>query len=227
MEQYLALAKTRGSLFANERAPIRLVLDRDAIAAWQMQRRAMLREHGLPDQWADIGVVLDDPYVLMLRDLVEFPGGALSGYIRLVNRPAAEGSEGVVILPRLGEDVLLLRQFRHATRQWHLEVPRGFGTVGLTAAENARKEIGEETGGEVLGELLDLGLVHSNTGMESHAVRLFYARLRSVKGPEAAEAIEGFELVPLEELDRWIADGRVTDAFTIAAYTRAKLRGLI
>lgn len=234
LDAYFSLTTSSPQFFTNEEAPLRIITDPDQIMAYQAYRRLQLDAQGLPESWAEIGIVLDDPYVVMIRDLVEFPdserkhaGEKLRGYIRLINRADIEGGQGVVVLPQMDSKVLLLHQFRHATRAWHLEVPRGFGEPGVSAEDNAREEIKQEIGGEISGDLINLGTMHNNTGMEGHTIRLFFARLASVGEPEVAEAIDYFKWVSVDEFEGLIRDGTVTDGFTIVAYTRAKLRGLI
>ena len=56
---------------------------------------------------------------------------------------------------------------------------------------------------------------------------LFYAKLSSVGTPEINEGIESFVWLTVPELEDWIANEKITDGFTIAAYTKAKLKGLI
>ncbi|MGP3928192.1 hypothetical protein [Streptomyces sp. 8N616] len=69
-------------------------------------------------------MVYEDAYVMLLRDPVRFPDGRTGTYIRSVS---AMQEPGCVVLPLLGGEVVLLEHFRHATRSWHWEVPRGFG----------------------------------------------------------------------------------------------------
>jgi ADP-ribose pyrophosphatase len=213
-------------LFNNNNTLYEIITDKKIIKDWQEQKRKELVETGKPLEWAEIGIVFDDPYILMVRDLVKFPGGRMGGYFRVINQANLKGGQGVAVLPRIGEKFLLLHIYRHPTHSWQYEVPRGFGEPGLPAADNARKEIMEETEG-VIEELVDLGEVHSNSGLEGNATRLFYARLTSTGEPEAAEGIDGFKWASLDELERMIREGEITDGFTIAVYTRAKLRGLI
>ena len=122
--------------------------------------------------------------------------------------------------------ILLLRQYRHATRSWHSEFPRGFGSADVGPRDNARKELMEETGGQI-DALCDLGNYHINTGLEAVVVRLYFAKLRSVGTPNTEEGIERFEWVSLSSLEELIRGGQITDGFTIAAYSRAKLKGLV
>jgi ADP-ribose pyrophosphatase len=224
--KYTDLQANHPELFDNTNALYKIITDTEVIKAWQDHRLRELAKVGNPKQWAEIGVVFDDPYILVLRDLVKFPDGKMGGYFRVINRANLKGGQGVAVLPRIGEKFLLLHIYRHPTHSWQYEVPRGFGEPGLPAADNARKEIMEETGG-VIEELVDLGEVHSNSGLEGNATRLFYARLASTGEPEVAEGIEGFKWASLDELERMICEGEITDGFTIAVYTRAKLRGLI
>jgi len=207
---------------------MKVVTDDDEIKNWQLQQRRKLESKGLNPDWSHIGIVLDDPYVLMIRDLVEFPGGFRGGYIRLYNRAYLEGgAAGVVMLPEMNNKLLLMYRFRHATRSWHWEVPRGFGEPGTEAVVHAKKEIEEEIEGVVSGDLIDLGLYFNNTGMEGNPIYLFLAHLESVGKPEVQEGIQTLRWVNVSELEKAIADGEITDGFTIAAYTRAKLKGLI
>jgi len=205
---------------------LKIIRDESEIDTWTAVRRAELASDGLPVEWADIGIVLDDPYIIAMRDLVEFPDGARRGYLRLVNRAELRGGQATVILPRLGSKFLLLKHFRHATGRFHIEAPRGFGEAGISAEQNARKEVAEETGASTAA-LVDLGMVHTNTGMDSLGVQVYLATLENVGEPEVAEGISAFYWVDLPRLEEMIASGEITDSFTITAYTRAKLRGLL
>lgn len=224
--RYQDLLANHPDLFDTSDAPLKLVLDEQRIAAWQQEKRQELASHGEPSSWADIGVILDDPYILVLRDLVQFPDGHLGGYFRVLNKADLRGGQGVAVLAEMGGKYLLLHQFRHPPRTWSYEVPRGFGEPGVAAEQQVRAEVSEEVEGEI-SELVDLGVYFSNTGLEGNKVKLFYARLKSVGKPDAGEGIESLLWVSLPELERMIADAEITDGFTMAAYTRAKLRGLL
>ncbi|MCL6507582.1 MAG: NUDIX hydrolase, partial [Bryobacteraceae bacterium] len=147
----------------------------------------------------------------------------------------AGNASGVVVMPVLAGDdvrpaeagnVVLVRHFRHATRSWHLEFPRGFGTPGSHPDDDARTELREEIGA-VSARLVDLGLVYADSGLSGTPVKLYFAEITTFAGPEAAEGITAVELVSPDRLAALIRDGEITDGFTINAYTRALLRGLV
>lgn len=226
MLEYWSFVEKFPNLFFNGNVPLKIVTDPRRIASWQEQRRNALIAVGKPPHWADIGIVLDYPYIVVIRDLVEFPDGRLNGYFRIINRADLQGGQGVVILAEMDKKFLLLHQYRHPIRSWSFEAPRGFGEPGVSATDQAKDEIYEEVGGEI-SELVDLGIYCNNTGLEGNTLELFYAKLKSVGKPAEAEGIESMLWVSLVELEEMIANARITDGFTIAAYTRAKLRGLL
>jgi ADP-ribose pyrophosphatase len=223
---YFSLVKSHPKLFDNENALLNIVLDRETIDKWKAVKEIELREKQLPLEWAEIGVVLDDPYNIIVRDLVRFPDGDIRGYGRSIATATLRGGRGVVVLPEYQGKILLLHLYRHATRQWHFEFPRGYGEPNTPPTENAHKEIEEEIGGKIT-ELVNLGEFYNNTGYESASVALFYAKLASVGSANKNEGIDSFAWVTVKELEEWIADGKITDGFTMAAYTKAKLKGLI
>ncbi len=224
---YSLLTKKIPAIFDNKDAAFQIVLDQDEIAVWQNDQKKELKKLDLPEDWAEIGVILEDKYILVLRDLVEFPGGYRNGYLRIFNREGLEnGASGVVVLPEKDGKFLIMRQFRHATRNWHWEIPRGFGESGLSPEENAAKEVSEEIHGKI-GELLKLGSYHNNTGLEGHTVQLFMAKMNSVGEGEKTEGIKSIRWVSSDEIEEMISNEEITDGFTIAAYTRAKFKGLI
>ena len=227
MNKYLESLNKFPQLAGSDKDPIRVIKDQSAIEQWQVERRTKLIDASKSPEWADIGVVFDDPSIVILRDLVEFPGGFRNGYIRIYNRAYLEGgAAGVVILPEKDGKLLLIQHYRHATRMFHWEIPRGFGESGIDAETQAKVELKEEIGGEVA-EIFNLGIVYNNTGLEGNPINLFLARMASVGEMEVEEGIENPIWVSVSELEKTIADGEITDGFTIAAYTRAKLKGLI
>lgn len=226
MWTYEGLMISWPDLFSNENAAYEIIKDPVKISSWQQEYRARLENSGVPTEWANIGIVLDDPYVLALRDLVRMPSGQLNGYIRLVNRADLSGGHSVVVLPVIDEHIILIRIFRHATRSWHLEIPRGFGEPGVLAEEQAKSEVSEEIGGKI-SDLIPLGQVHSNTGIEGQKVAMFLARLSAFDDPKQEEGINGIQTILIEEVEEMIATSLITDAFTITAIYQARLRNLL
>jgi ADP-ribose pyrophosphatase len=170
-----------------------------------------------------LGVVYSDAYIRLVRDPVRFPDGRLGTYLRILN--TSETPSGAV-LPFLEGRIVLLENYRHATRSWRLEIPRGFGTDGLNARENALKELKEEISAQTV-SITPIGAVHPDTGIHSQLVHLFLAELKSIGATETSAGIRRTVLLTPDELDRKILDGTITDGFTLAALTQARLRQLL
>jgi ADP-ribose pyrophosphatase len=223
---YKKLLEDHPQLLNNEDALVKIISDEKEIEAWQAGRCQVLSEKKQPMEWADIGIVFDDPYFMIVRDLVQFPDGRYSGYCRALGQADLKGGRGVVVLPVYQGKILVLHHYRHPTRNWQYEVPRGYGEPNTPGIANARKEVLEETGGEIA-EIVELGEMYTNTGFEGGPVSLYFAKLASVGEPNVGEGIQAFAWLPVEEFEKWIAEGKINDGFTIVAYTRAKLRKLL
>jgi ADP-ribose pyrophosphatase len=225
---YFELIQTHPSLFKNskDKLAIELVSDAKAIKEWQAQRIRELAQAGKPLSWADIGVVLDDPYYVIVRDLVRFSDGSMNGYNRIFGRADLAGGQAVAVLPIFKKKILVMKQYRHVTRSWEYEIPRGYGEANTRPAKQARNEILEEVQGKIK-KLHNLGVVKENTGSVSHPVALFMAELSGVGKPNPDENIKEILWLSLKEFEKWIASGKISDGFTMAAYTRAKTKGLI
>ncbi|MER7460973.1 NUDIX hydrolase [Micromonospora sp. NPDC126480] len=204
-------------------AAVEILDEPEQVTAAEQAKADALRARGLPTEWSRTGVVFRDEYVVLVRDPVRFPGGGLGTYIRSM---PGTGGDGVVLLPVLDGAVVLVEHFRHATRDWHLEAPRGFGEAGVPAAEQAARELREEIGVEPV-RLVDLGVLHPDTGTATDRVQLYLAEIAGLGDLGTGEGIRSARRYPAEEVGRLIRDGVVTDSFTIAAWTRAWLRGLL
>ena len=224
--KYNELLKLHPELFTNNNALFEIIIDDKIINTWATNRKKELAKQGLPKNWGDIGVVYEDPYIIIVRDLVKFPSGNLGSYFRLINSADIKGGQSSVILPIVNDMILLMNQFRHPTRKWHWEVPRGYGEPNTSAVDNAKKELLEEIEGEVA-ELVSLGQYHSNTGLEGVITQLFLARMEVVGNTHLDEGIVSYKFFTVKQVEKMICNEEITDGFTIAAFTRAKLKGLI
>lgn len=224
-EMYANLRESFPDLFANPPgAAYEILTDPDEVAEAEASYSAQILSAGLPSFMGETGVVYADPYGMVVRDAVRMPDGNFGTYIRWV---PAGNAHGVVILPRLGDDVVLVRHFRHATRDWRLELPRGFGMPGSSPAEDALRELAEEVG-VTPSALHELGTIQADTGFTGTPVHLFYAEITETPGPaDENEGIDAVRLVSPAELANLIRDETISDSFTIMAYTRATLRGLL
>ena len=220
---YDAFVKSHPALFANPSgAGFVILLDEGEIQEAERQMAQRLATRHLPAEWTRAGIAYQDQYRLVLRDAVRFPNQSLGIYTRIVR----DGVPGVIILPVYQEQVLLIRHFRHATRTWHLEIPRGYGEEGSSSEENARRELKEEIGATI-SHLVSLGNAYPDTGVLSEHNNFFYAEVETYGAIEADEAI--VELLPTStsEFERMIRENEIEDGFTLTAYGLAKAKGLL
>jgi ADP-ribose pyrophosphatase len=176
-----------------------------------------------------LGIVFEDDRIVVVRDPVLFPSGATGTYLRIFERPALDGLAGVVIVP-IREGMVWLRwNFRHPTRTWELECPRGYRHPGANAEQTAITEVREELGFEVE-ELHEVGSIYSNTGILASEALAFVATLKQgtpVPQPELGEAFGEMVALSPAELHQYIVKGTIRDGFTLSALQLASSHGFL
>jgi ADP-ribose pyrophosphatase len=221
--RYAVLRTQWPDLFENpEGCPYKILTKRSQIRRAEKEDSRRLAKQGFPRRWRRTGVVHENPYLIVVRDPVRFPAGGLGTYVRVM---PASGSAGAAVLPLLNDRIVLVRHFRHATRQEHLEIPRGFGEPGVPPVDLALQELHEEIEGEEAGKPDSLGHFHSNNGIATDCVELFIVELRKYGRPQSSEGIIAIETYRPGEVAEMIRTGTITDSFTIATFTRAWLGG--
>jgi ADP-ribose pyrophosphatase len=145
----------------------------------------------------------------------------LWGYIRQINRKSSEQGGFNVLMCVKGDQVFIVRKFRHERRDWSWEFPRGFGDPKLTAEGNAQKELDEEIGIKAL----RLTLL-TNVAEEKGGIAVFYVEISPEQKIElnAGEGIASHRWVSLAELDKLAAKGKLSDWFSLWAYALPKTK---
>lgn len=158
----------------------------------------------------DVGLIKKDKYWTWINDAVRFPSGAEGVYNRLLwNKALQTPDVGVCVMPVIeGKGVVLNCNYRHATRSWELELPRGGVNNGETVEDAARRETVEETG-KVVSELTLLGNMAPDTGTLTTVVPIYLASVSGSQesAQEESEAIEKNVVLSLPELKKAIVDG--------------------
>jgi len=132
----------------------------------------------------------------------------------------------VNVVPVTGEgELVLVRQYRHGCRRLTLEIPGGMIDPGETPDSAAARELVEETGYRA-DRLESLGWLNPNPALFDNRLHLFLApgaapvaEIRNDAGTEETSV----ELVPVTEIERMIADGRIHHALVIAALFRWRI----
>jgi 8-oxo-dGTP pyrophosphatase MutT (NUDIX family) len=117
--------------------------------------------------------------------------------------------------------VVLVRQYRHGTREVTLEIPGGIVERGDSPEEAARRELLEETG-YGCARTVPLGFVHPNPAFLDNRCYTFVARdVHRAQGQNQDEK-EDIEVLlrPLDQIPRLIGDGQITHSLVVAAFYR-------
>jgi ADP-ribose pyrophosphatase len=164
--------------------------------------------------------VHDGRIVKLSIDEVRLPNGRAVS-LEIVRHP---GASAVVPIDDRGR-VVLVRQYRHATGSWLLEVPAGkLDHPGEAPEACALREVEEETGYRA-GVLLPLGWIWTTPGFTDEKIWLFLARdLTPTRASLQDDEVLSVETLPLDEAVRRAQSGEIVDAKTVCALLRAAAR---
>ena len=160
--------------------------------------------------------VHDGKVVKLSVDRVELPNGSVTE-LEVIRH---QGAAAVVPLTADG-DVLLVRQYRHATGGWLLEVPAGKLDPGEAPDVCAVRETEEEVGYQT-GRLDPLGWIWTTPGFTDEVIWLYLAR-DLVPGSQNLDGDEvlSVERMPLEEAVSKAHQGEICDGKSVCALLRA------
>jgi ADP-ribose pyrophosphatase len=154
--------------------------------------------------------------------IIEFLDVALRGPDGSVHsRDVIRHPGGVGVVPLVGDDVVLVRQYRVALDRPILEIPAGRLEPGEPPETAGERELVEELG--MRGRLVSLGSLHVSPGYTDEIIHLFAAVdiVASDREPHGAEELEAEVIqLPLTEALQMVGDGRITDAKTQIALLR-------
>lgn len=203
--------RTFGDYKAGE---IEIVRDREKIKEIESMQMQRLKKKGLSDADAEsaaqVGIIAKDMYWIFVRDAVIFPTGAYGTYNRMVWVSSLDdGIPGVVVMPILPDGKIVLNlNFRHATRSWELELPRGFKNKNETMEEAAVRELEEETGMQI-DHYHFLGAVSPDSGALSAIAPVFAGTVtkKGLSNQEDSEAILRLEAFTPATIKEALAKG--------------------
>jgi 8-oxo-dGTP pyrophosphatase MutT (NUDIX family) len=157
-----------------------------------------------------------NPWLSVREDKIVRADGT-PGIYSVVDKPAS-----VIVIPREGDRLFLVEQFRYAVGARRWEFPAGTAPDGqdLPPEQLAVRELAEETGLRA-GALSQIGTVDVAPGFSSQRQAVFLAE-HLVEGPTEREHEEqDMDARWWEVADVWIAvaAGEICDAQTLAALT--------
>jgi ADP-ribose pyrophosphatase len=133
-----------------------------------------------------------------------------------------ESSPWVNIIPLTArQEVVMVRQYRHGTRDITLEIPGGLVDERDSPEEAALRELQEETGYRA-DSVVSLGYVHPNPAIQNNRCYTFLAEDVCLAGGQQQDESEDIEVVlyPLRDIPALIREGAITHALVIAAFYR-------
>lgn len=250
LNRYLQLLKDHQASFGPlgkwQHGEIEITLNPELIRKIENQTRLRMMSRGIQEtdaeKWSTVGVVAEDNYWIWVRDAVIFPSGVYGTYDRLMWKSGFNGYPGAVILPILStKKVIVNVNYRHATRSWEIELPRGQKKEGETIEKAAARELKEETGYQII-KCIHLGNIAPDTGTLMSVVPVYCGEV-SHSGESAKEYSEAIEQNPAfskEELKQGFARGYIEipirgeivkvncrDPFLTYALLQAEMKGLL
>lgn len=229
-----------------QNSEIEISLNPEQILKIQNQTRLRMLAHGYGEEeaekWSSVGIVAEDNYWMWVRDAVIFPSGVYGTYDRIMVKSGLEGVPGAVVLPILSTKKIIVNVcYRHATRDWEIEITRGHSEKGETPEKTAARELQEETGYQV-SKFTYLGTIAPNTGMLLSQLPVYCAEVNhsGETNREYSEAIMHNPAFSKEEIKQGFARGYIEvmikghmtkvncrDPFLAFAILQAEMKGLL
>ncbi len=208
-EEYL------GSSGNHKKGEIEVILEPKKIVEIQELQRQCLLKRGVSDvdasNWSRVGVIITDSFWMWIRDAVIFPSGVYGTYNRIIWKSSLDGPTGVAILPILQDGkIICLLNYRHATRTWEVELPRGCRVYGESPEKAAIRELREEAG-LIMGQPIFLGTMTRDTGSLNSVTPVYLGHVieQIDSYQEYSEAILGLLVFTKDELKKAFKKGFV------------------
>jgi ADP-ribose pyrophosphatase len=166
--------------------------------------------------------VYENRWLRLREDQIERPDGSRSIY-GVIEKP-----DFAVIIPKDGEDFVLVEQYRYTMHARYPEFPQGAWEDNPNAdpEELARGELSEETG-LTASNMKYFGKFQSAYGFSKQAFHIFLAtglsEGKSSPDPEEHDLV--VRRVRIAEFEKMILRRDIVDAHTLAAYMLYKLNG--
>lgn len=165
--------------------------------------------------------VYANSWMTVREDAIRRPDGS-DGIFGVVDKPTA-----AVVIPRDGDRLHLVEQFRYPVGQRRWEFPMGTAPdrAELDPAVLAARELEEETG-LVAGRMELLGHLDIAPGMSSQREHVFLASELTAGPPDREHQEQDMRTAwfTVTEFEEMVRDGRIVDAQTLAAYLLLVLR---
>jgi ADP-ribose pyrophosphatase len=164
--------------------------------------------------------VHDGRIVKLSLETVRLPNGNMVT-LELIRHP---GAAAAVPIDAAG-NAILIRQYRHATGAWLLEVPAGkLDYPGESPEECALREVEEETGYRA-GRLEPLAWIWTTPGFTNEKIWLYAAYdLTPARANLQADEVLTVEPIPLAEAVRRAVSGEIADGKSVCTLLRAAYR---
>lgn len=199
-KRYLQVVDNRPGLF--EDGELQIILDDKTVDDYVLENNRKL------------GVLYESEYHFLMVDLVKDSTGKMFPYERLV--PAVK-TPAVVAVPKINDNYVLIRQYRHAIREYQIAFPRGFAETGLDAKENVKKELGEELGITEVTDLQFVGKVTPDSGAIANRVEVYSCQVNEPVLKKGYEGIKEILILSKAELISLIKKGIISDSYTLSA----------
>ena len=176
------------------------------------------------NNWIKLGTIhqYDNPWISVTEDQVINPSGnnGIYGVVHFKNLAI-----GVIPMDQEG-NIYMVGQYRYVTEKYSLEIPEGGGPLGIDPLDSAKRELMEETGllAKSWEKLFEMDLSNSVTD-EKAIVYLATDLQQGEPEPEETEQLT-ISKIHLNDAYQLVLDGKITDAITIAALFKMKIKFL-
>ena len=149
--------------------------------------------------------------IKVYKDLVELPNK------KIAEREVILHDECSAVLAIKNKKIIFVRQYRHAIKNYSLEIPAGIMEKNEKPEDCAKRELEEETG-LIAKKLFFMFKMYSSVGFCNELINIFMANdfLVGKQNFDEDEFIS-LEEYNLSEAKKLIYEGKITDGKTIAA----------
>jgi ADP-ribose pyrophosphatase len=157
----------------------------------------------------DVGVLMRSNHWIWVNDACLYPNGTRGVSGRLVATQSLESRLSLAIMPMLPDGRIVLScKYRHATRSWELEIPRGFANAEEDIGAAAQRVVAEQTG-MLVDDLSYLGDMIPESSVDGAIVPVFVGTVVGMQNaqPDDTQPIEVFLISNIPEIKRAFYQG--------------------